>query len=817
MKLFLVDANALIHRLYHALPRLGKPVQAIYGLTNLLLRFIQDYKPDYLFALYDRPEPTVRHLVFKEYKATRPETTPDLKEQILLSKEVFAIFNIPVLEKIGYEADDLIASLKKRFFSQVEEIIILTGDFDTLQLVDKKTKVMIMHKGISQVTIYNQEKVKERFGVWPFQLVDYKALVGDASDNIIGVSGIGEKTAARLLQQYGALEKIIEAAEKKIIDQNLREKILVSKEKLLFNKNLITLNDDLELRVNLESYKGFDREKLIEFCQKFNFLSILNRLGLNEKANLFQFADKDSSQSLGFSTKPFVIFFDNGKAKILDDQLVVRTLNNWEEIKKFFFSEKTLFVFDLKNLLKPIMKSDFYFDQKINLNNFYDLKLINWLLVPERGKVNFESFFRYWHQGSSLQEILDRLLIKLRELELEKLYFDLELPLVPILARIELKGVKIDPEVIKDFKKFLEQKSQDLLMEIQNLAGQKLNPNSTKELRKVLFEKLKINPKKLSKTAKGEISTKEDDLLKIINDHPIVPLIIDYRKTNKLINTYTDSLLLSFDQQSQRIFPVVNQTGASTGRIIVEQPNLQSLPDEARLKKAFIADDGYFFISADYSQLELRLLAHLSGDEGLISAFCQKIDVHSQTAKLVFGTEDEKNRQKAKMINFSITYGVTPRGLADRLQIPISDASQIISKFFYFYPGVKKLNEEFVSFAKTYGYVQTLFGRKKFIPDINSNSYRNRAEAERMAINMPVQGLAADILKKVIIEIDRQIFQKNLPAYLVLTIHDELIFEVKDEIKEEFKILVKEIMEKIIDLKVPLEVNLKEGKTLAEV
>ncbi|GIW65158.1 MAG: DNA polymerase [Candidatus Parcubacteria bacterium] len=817
MKLFLIDANAFIHRLYHALPRLGKPVQVIYGLTNLLLKFVQEYKPDYLFALYDRPEPTIRHLIFKEYKATRPETSSDLREQILLSKEVFEVFNIPVLEKIGYEADDLIASLKRKFFSQVEEIIILTGDFDTLQLVDEKTKVMIIQKGISQLTVYDQEKVRERFGVWPYQMVDYKALIGDYSDNIIGVPGVGEKTAARLLKEFGSLEKIIELAEKNFLDKNLREKILSAKEKLLFNKNLITLNDDLNLSVDLQEYKGFDREKLIEFCQRFNFLSILGRLGAKEKTDLFHSVEGNLFQTFFSWDKPFIVFFDDDQAKILDDQLRVKTLNNWDEIRKIFLSGKILFVFDLKNLLKPIIKNDYYFDRQINLNNFYDLRLINWLLIPDRGKVNFESFFRYWHQGSSLQETLDKLKEKLKELELEKLYFDLELPLTPILGRIELRGLKIDSEAIKKFKHFLKQKSQELLTKIQYLAGEKFNPNSTKELREILFKKLKIDQKKLSKTAKGEISTKEEELLKIVDVHPIIPLIIDYRKINKLANTYTDSLLKNFDQQSQRIFPIINQTGASTGRIIVEQPNLQSLPNEGELKKAFVVDDDYFFISADYSQLELRLLAHLSGDEGLISAFHQKIDIHSQTAKLVFGSDDEKTRQKAKMINFSITYGVTPRGLADRLQISVSDAHQIISRFFYFYPGVKKFNEELIDFAKTYGYAQTLFGRKKIIPDINSNSYRNRAEAERIAINMPIQGLAADILKKVIIEIDQQIYQKNLPAYIVLTIHDELIFEVKKEIKEEFKILVKEVMERVIDLKVPLVVNLKEGKNLAEV
>lgn len=817
MKLFLLDANALIHRLYHALPRFGKPIQAIYGLINLLLKFIDENKPDYIFALYDRPEPTIRHLAFKDYKATRPETTEDLREQILLSKDVFDAFNIPIVEKIGYEADDLIASLKRRYYFLVDEIIILTGDLDTLQLVDDKTKIVIMKKGISEVIVYDNNRVKERFGILPSQITDYKALVGDASDNIIGVPGIGEKTASKLLQEYQSLENIIDKAKKGLLDKKIEEKILAESERLIFNKNLVTLKDDLDLVSQLEKYSGFNQEKLLDLCQKFNFKSILSRLNLpkGSEKTLFSSVREISSFSLTSLTEPYLFFFEDDKLKIINNSLEVKIISP-DFLKKFLLKPGKKFVFDLKNIFKKVMIDDFYFDKQLNLNDFYDLKIIFWLLNPDRGNLSLENILSYSGSALSLEEIFNNWLSKLRDFNLEKVYFELEVPIVPILARMELYGLKVDQSLVKDYKTVLLNKAQKILEEMYSLAGQKFNPNSPKELRLVLSQKLKINLKKLSKTAKGEISTREDELLKIVNEHPIIPLIIDYRKIIKLANTYTDSLLRYFNQEKQRIYPFFNQTGTNTGRIITEQPNLQSLPAESEIKKAFVADEGYIFISADYSQLELRLLAHLSQDENLLTAFANEIDIHTQTAKLVFGEEAPETRHKAKAINFGITYGITAKGLADRLQISISEANKLIERFFYFYPGVKKFKDEVINFAKTYGYAETLFGRKKFIPEINSLAYRSKSLAERMAINMPIQGLAADLFKKVMIEIDRLIFDKKLSAFMVLAIHDELIFEVKEDIKEEFKLIIKEVMEKVIDLRVNLKVNLKEGATLAE-
>ena len=832
MKVYLIDANALIYRLYHALPRLedlqGRPIQAVYGLANILLKLLKEEKPDYIFSLYDRPEPTIRHQVFKEYKATRPKAPDDLKIQIQLSKKIFSAFKIPIIEKIGYEADDLIATLKEKFSKKADEIIILTGDLDTLQLVDQKTKILIMQKGISQTNIYDVSKVKEKFGILPENLPDFKALVGDASDNIQGISGIGPKTASKLLQKYRNLEEIIKAAKEKKIELNLAQKILESQEKLLFNRDLVTLRKDIEIEEKiLTPYQGFENKDLISVFQEFGFKSLLQRIQptiftktIFSQPTLFKNGDINELNS------PFFFYLDEDKIKIVDSSGEIKIFSK-EHLKKILELPEEKFTYDLKLIFKEIFNLDFYFDKKIDLTKIYDLKIIFWLLNPDKGNYSLENIINFYTpEAKELLPLAFKtsqiLREKLKKENLEKLYFEIELPLIPVLARSELRGIKIDIMALKDFKEKLKSQIEEILKEIYELAGEKFNPNSPIQLRKILFEKLKLKTKGLKKTSKGEISTAEEDLLKIIDLHPIIEKIISYRKINKFLTTYTDSLLKTYNPQKQRIYTFFNQTRASTGRIISENPNLQNIPLSGELasflRKIFVSEDNFIFISGDYSQLELRLLAHLSQDENLISAFLQDLDIHSQTAKTLFGDDSLENRRRAKIINFSIVYGTTSRGLAERLKIPISQANKLIEKFFYFYPGVKKLKEELIDFAKTYGYVQTLLGRKRFLPEIFSQAYREKMFAERVAINMPIQGLEADLLKKAMIEIDKEIFQRNLQekAFFVLSIHDEIIFEVKEEIKEEFKVIIKEKMENIYQLNVPLKVKIKEGKTLKD-
>jgi DNA polymerase-1 len=822
MKVYLIDANALIYRIYHAMPKLtdpqGRPIQAVYGLANTLLKILKEEKPDYIFALYDRPEPTIRHQVFKEYKATRPPITDDLKLQISLSKKIFSAFNVPVIEKIGYEADDLIATLKEKFINLADEIIILTGDLDTLQLVDSKTKILTMQKGITKTMIYDENKVKEKYGLLPSQLPDYKALIGDPSDNIVGIPGIGPKTASQLLQKYQNLEGIINAAKEKKIDLKISLAILNNKEKLLFNRDLVTLRKNLDVEEKiLVPYQGYKEENLISVFQEFNFKSLIQRIKPTFGLFTPSLDRGEKMISLSEVRHPFFFYLDQDKIKIYETEGQVKVLEK-KILKEVFFIKGEKFVFDLKNIFKEIFKEDFYFDKKIALEKIYDLKLIFWLLNPDKGNYSLEKIISFFSEPNPLK-ITQDLILKLKELDLEKVYFELELPLTAVLARMELRGIKIDLEALEEFKKKVKEKNNKLLEEIYNLSGEKFNPNSPIQLREILFKKLKLPTKGLAKTSKGEISTQESELLKIIHLHPIIEKILAYRETNKLLTTYTDSLLYNYNPQTKRIYTTFNQTGTSTGRIASENPNLQNLPLEGELahylRKCFVAEEGYIFLKADYSQIELRLLAHLSQDENLISAFKNNLDLHSQTAKMIFGEETSETRRKAKIINFGITYGISARGLAQRLQIPVSEANKLIERFFYFYPGVEKLKEELIEFAKIYGYAQTLFGRKRFIPEINYQSYQERTMAERIAINMPIQGLAADLLKKAMILIDEEIYKRNLPAYLVLTIHDELVFEAKKEVKEEMRGIIKERMENVFNLSVPLVINLTEGENLS--
>jgi DNA polymerase-1 len=836
MKVVLIDANAIIYRSYHALPKLqdlqGRPIQAVYGLANIFLKFFREQKPEYIFALYDRPEPTVRHQIFKEYKATRPLTTEDLKLQISLSKKIFSAFKIPILEKIGYEADDLIATLKRKFYDKVDEIIILTGDLDTLQLVDEKTKVMIMQKGITETKIYSPKEVYQKYNLSPSQLSDYKALIGDPSDNIIGIPGIGPKTAQKLLEKYENLEKIIEAAEKKSFDPNLNKKILDNKEKLLFNKELVTLKSDLEIDENiLTPYQGFEIEDLINCFQEFGFRSLIKRLEEEKKeaskGSLFETKILKGYKRINSLTEiktPFFFYLDQDLIKINDSEGEIKILDK-KFLKEVLFLDGEKYVFDLKNILKEVLKEDFYFDKKINLKNFYDLKLIFWLLNPEKGNLSLENIIYFCEPNIKeplffLLRTTKNLLNKFKELQLERVYLEIELPLVPVLARMELRGVKVDIAAFENFKVKLKEKTSQLLEEIYQISKIKFNPNSPKELREILFKKLKISSKGLQRTNKGEISTQEKDLLKIAHLHPIIPRILDYRKTNKILTTYTDSILKTYNPQTQRIYTNFNQTGAASGRIFTENPNLQNLPLEGELaqnlRKIFIPEENFIFLIADYSQIELRILAYLSQDENLISAFKNNLDIHSQTAKIVFGSDSSENRRKAKIINFGIAYGISPKGLAERLLISISEAQRLIERFYYFYPQVKKYKEEMINFARTYSYVETLFGRKRFLPEINYQSYREKSLAERIAVNHPIQGLAADIFKKALVEIDDEIYKNKMTAYLVLAIHDELILETRKEDKEKLKVIIKEKMENALPLGVPLTINIKESYSLAK-
>lgn len=831
-KKILLDTNSLIHRVYHALPYLKSPknipVNAVYGMANIILRLIDEEKPNYIIACFDSPVPTFRHLKAKEYKATRPKTPDDLKIQIPLIKKLLNCFDIPIVEKTNYEADDVIGSL----VDNENQNIIVSGDLDTLQLVDKNTIIYFLKKGIREVDVYDEKKVMERFGIKPELLPDLKALVGDPSDNIIGIKGIGEKTAAHLIQKYGSIEEIIEKAEKGAVDPAFRKLILENKEKLLLNKELAKIIRNLDINVNLKEYRFPDIEKLLPFLQELGFKSIIERLikKTNKQPPLTLFPQRPINYQTKISEINNIIFllpFEKNFYTKISDKFYELDYNE-ENLRKILEAEK-LVIFDLKQFFK---KSYLILKEVLPYEKFFDIKIALWL-TSNLNKITLEKLANFYSPKTLFDEkdiknfvlenyenIYEDLLKKIDELNLIKVLL-LDQKISIILAIMELNGISVDLARLNEFKLYLKNELDKIKKEIFELAKTPFNINSPIELRYILFDKLKISPKGLKKTPKGEISTQESELLKLIGTHPIIEKILTYREYNKILTTFISGLEKYIDKNN-RINTNFEITGSATGRISSEEPNLQNIPIEGELAKklryCFVSSPGFSFLALDYSQIELRIAAHFSNDENLIAIFNQNLDVHSITAKLLFKEENEKTRRLAKIINFGILYGITPKGLQERIQLPLSECKNLIEKYFKNFPGVKKMVDDFIEKAKACGYTETILGRKRFIPEIYSRSYSEQNKAFRIAINTPIQGTASEIIKLAMANIFDYIEKNNLKEEIkmVLQIHDEIIFEIKDDIIEKVLDKLIELMEKPVQLAVPLKVKYSLGKNLAD-
>jgi DNA polymerase-1 len=857
-KIILLDTHAILHRFYHALPKMensaGVPTQAVYGLTNILLKIIDEYKPIKLFACFDRSEPTKREILFKEYKSHRPETKDDLKIQISLAKKLIEKFNIPIFERPGYEAEDLIGSIVEKIKNKADgQIVIVTGDLDTLQLVEgEKVVVCILKKGLSETDVYNEKKVIERFGFIPPLLPDYKALVGDQSDNIKGIAGIGTKRGSELVKKFGSIENIIEKSEY-FKEAKIKKGISESKELLVLNKNLTTINRDLEVNLPQENYQGVDKEKILPFLKELNFKSIAERLN-KQITNVLQLTSA-VSEEINFSVNQdefensllansavvvFVLQEENLFAKtdlLRSSQSKASKFYQLraaaEIFKKILNCSLVKITFDFKEFLKVIFENNPAFE--FNRDNITDIKIafslvhsdvsakdLNKIINFCAGKIysSNEGISQFLQFGQKTVAELER---KIKEMDLSNTYA-LEKKLIPVLARMETNGLFFDVEAVEQFKNFLASKLKNLKTEIVNLAGVDFNVNSTKSLQEVLFAKLKISSQDVKKTPKGAISTSESELLKIKNAHPVIEKILEYREFNKVITTYTDSLIKAINPTTNRLHTHFEQLGAATGRITSINPNLQNIPVKGvlaqELRKCFKPQLGFSFVGLDYAQMELRLASHLSHDENLTLAFQGNIDVHSLTSRLLFKKSDEKSRRLAKAVNFGIIYGMSAHGLKERLGISRDEAQKIIDNYFLNFPGLKKMRDNFVASARMKGYAETLSGRKRIIQEINSGAFRERMYGERMAINMPIQGLAADIIKKSLIEIDEFLLvHKFYPkqARIVLQLYDSIIIEAKDDILNQIKNEAKKIMENIIALNVPLKINVKIGKDLSKI
>lgn len=805
-KLLLIDANSLIHRMFHALPPLsseGKPSNAIFGVANILLKVIREQNPNYIAAAFDRPETTFRKEMFAAYKITRPPTPPQLVTQIIEAHNLFSAFNIKTFEMPGFEADDIIGSLVKKLKDNLLKIIILTGDLDTLQLVeDDKVIVETLKKGVSETVIYNEEKVKERYNLPPSLIVDYKALVGDKSDNIPGIKNVGPKTAQQLLQKYDSLENIIEKGN---LQDKCVDKIQKEKEIALLSKKLAKIETDISLDVQLEELTlKIDEEKLKNYFLSWGFNSLIKRLIKTE--------DTNDQQSL--------ISWESQENSKVINSFFIKNVSDLTPSK--ILSKNIKIAWDWKEIIKTLLR-----EKKQIPNNIFDLKIAVWLLNPDEKNFSKEYIVKKilnkeHYEENDWKNLFIILKSKLEKNNLYKIFEQIEMPLIEVLASLEINGIKINYTYLRNLTKKLEVEIEEKKQAIFNLAGSQFNINSPKQVADVFFKKLNLKIPKKILAKSGKFSTSFQVLSKSKGE-PLVDLLLEYRELFKIYSTYLKPLFEMMDSNF-RIHTSYNQTGTATGRLSSFKPNLQNIPQEPALskeiRKIFEAEENFSLVSFDYSQLELRLLASITQDENLINAFKNDADIHTLTASKILNLPPQQitkeQRRLGKTLNFGIVYGMGARAFSENAQIPLQTASQFIDQYFKNFPKIKEWQNKIKESVFQNNFVENINGRKRWF--FNFENPKIKAQNERAAINMPIQSLGADILKKSMIESYNLIKKQNLleRVKMVLTIHDELIFEIQDDILKTIIPQIKLLMEKSQNLNVPLKVDVKCGKNLGD-
>lgn len=880
-RLFLIDGNSFCYRAFYAIRSLsnskGQPTNAIYGFNSMLNRIIKDEKPDMLAVAFDLKGPTFRHKKFEEYKMHRKPMPDDLVSQMAYIKRLVQAHNIPIYEMQGYEADDVLATLAKKAQVKDIETFIVTGDKDALQLVDSHIKVYSAHK---EGLIYDAHKVKEAYGVEPDRITDIMALMGDASDNIPGVKGIGEKSAIDLISEFGSLEELYKNIDK--VKGDAKKRMLKENEKNAFlSKELAVVDTNVPIDIDFKELelKEPDQTRLLELYKELEFKSLLKDLTPSEelkskyilvddpktfsalvaglkKSKEFVFDTETTSEDpvlaklagLSFSWEEGVAYYvgvcENGsEEKKLDIESALGSLKDIfedKEIKKIGQNVKYDYIvlanygIRVKGIIFDTMVASYLLNPSKLNHNLDDISFeylshkmttsIHELIGKGKSaitmdRVDVEKISDYSCEDSDVTFRLKKILEKeISKKDLDKLFYDVEMPLIEVLAAMEMAGVSIDKDYLAGLSKEMEKKIEILTKKIYKLAGEEFNINSPKQLSAVLFEKMKLPVIRRTKTG---ISTDEEVLTKLALSHPLPEKLLEYRELSKLKSTYVDSLPSLINPATGRVHTSFNQTVTATGRLSSSGPNLQNIPIKTeagqRIRKAFIpSDKNNLLLSADYSQIELRILAHLSEDKNLIRAFKEGFDIHAYTASLVFGVKEKEvtaqMRGMAKTVNFGILYGMSPYGLSQNLKIEVDKAKEFIDAYFDRYPEVRSYLEGLIEDAIEKGYVTTLLGRRRYIPEINSSDMRMRQFAERAAVNTPIQGSAADIIKAAMIAIQEKLLEKEFVSKMILQVHDELVFDVpRDELKEIYKI-VKDGMESVINLKVPVEAHIEAGK-----
>lgn len=895
--LLLIDGNSLVHRAFHALPVLtisktGEMVNAVQGFASTLLKVLNEIKPTHWAIAFDRPTPTFRHEKFEDYKAQRPRAPDELVSQIKRVHQLVDAFHIPTFEIDGYEADDVLGTLSRQASQLGIDTIIVTGDNDMLQVVSPRTKVLAPRRTLSDILTYDETEVQRKYGISPQQLADFKALTGDPSDNIPGIPGIGDKTAARLLQQFGSIEGIYAHIDQ-VIPERLRPLLLNHKARVLQNKELAAIVTDVPVTLDLDNCKvtTYDRQQVVDLFRELGFVQLLSRLPEKiEKApaptvshiaphknyhilNASQAIDElvarlsttteiavdvetsskeaMAAELVGISIAPaageayYIPVGHRGLSQIVQlplSQVISQLKPLLEDARigkiahngKFDMMVLAEYGIDLQNLFFDTMLAAYLLGEKplnlkalafkklgIEMTPITDIigsgaKQLSMAMAPIEQVANY---------ACADADITLRLKTVLQsELDREKLwrlFHEVEMPLVPVLAAMERHGVALDIELLQDMSHHLGIEMLRLEAEIYNSLGYRFNINSSQQLSRILYEELKL-PR--SRKTKSGYSTEAAALEELRGAHPIIELVLQYRQLSKLKSTYTDAFPALVNRKTRRLHTSFNQTGTTTGRLSSSEPNLQNIPVRGELggkiRQAIIARPGWYLMSADYSQIDLRVLAHISGDPGLIATFLRDEDVHTITAARVFNVPPDRvtseMRRVAKTVNFGVIYGMSDYGLEQATDFSREEAAQFIAAYFEKYPKVKEYIEATKIQARELGYVQTVMGRKRYIPEINSTNRQVREAAERMAINMPVQGTSADIIKIAMVNLHREMQAKSLRSKMILQVHDELLFEVPPEEIEVMKELVGRIMPQALKLSVPLKIDIKLGKNWGE-
>lgn len=876
-RLIIIDGNSIINRAFYALPDMsnseGLKTNAVYGFTRMLFKIIDDYKPTHISVAFDKKAPTFRHQEFADYKAGRKKMPDELRQQLEPLKELLDAFNIHRMEMAGYEADDLIGTVSKIGEDNDYTVYIVTGDKDAIQLASNKTTTLITKKGVGEVEEYNYDSVIERYEMTPTQFIDLKGLMGDKSDNIPGVPGIGEKTGIKLIKEFFSIENLIENTDK--LKGSVKKKIEENKEQAIFSKKLATIIRDVPIEINLDelSYGDYDRSKVIEEFKRFGFNTLIKQvmdmdvdgsteeevaLNIRHLDNIEEFKKEvENNKKLYIKTVSrvgnildkkilYVFVTTNGEDiyYIKEDELdLIKDIISNEEIKKIGYNLKDDYLalkpynIEIKNLYFDITIAEYLIDSKSSTS--YECSAIAMKYLTRKVKseedllgkgakakkfqdLDLEELSTYFATILNVVYSVSAMMEKtVKEMDMEYLFYDVEMPLVEVLGSMEYEGMKVDRNQLNELGEKFKGIITKLEEEIFELAGEKFNINSPKQLGVILFEKLELPVVKKTKTG---YSTNADVLEKLRDKHEIIDKITEYRQIVKLNSTYVEGLVGIINPISGRIHSSFNQTITTTGRISSTEPNLQNIPVKTEMgreiRKVFIADDNCKLVDADYSQVELRVLAHMSEDEHMIEAFQNDEDIHAKTASQIFGVDINEvtslQRSEAKAINFGIVYGKTDFGLSQDLNIPVAKAKAYIDSYFENYSKIKDVMDSAISEGKEKGYVLTIFNRRRYIPEINSSNFMVRKQGERFAMNAPIQGSAADIIKIAMVNVYTRLKDENLKSKLILQVHDELIVEAVEEELDKVSIIVREEMESAVNLHVHLDVDLNIGTSWFE-